>query len=211
MAGEDLSGRWIGSVRIPDLTLPLVVDLARDNAGDWVGSAILPGRGVKGAEIREIRVQGETVTFAIPRALGGITLQGRVAGDSLAGEMTQAGHRAPFELHREGKPQIDPPRRSTAIRKDMEGEWKGQYELMGAPRQVTLRLSQENGVGKANLVIVGRRVNQVPVDRVILDGELLLLESDSMRILMEMRLQNGGSLGGMFTQGPYEAAVTLNK
>lgn len=212
VSGQSLAGRWVGSVQIPEFSLPLVIDFARDNAGEWVGSAILPGRGIKGAELREIKVQGGTVSFAIPRALGGLTLRGRMSGDALQGEMNQAGNAAPFQLRREGEAQYEPPRRSTSIRKEMEGEWKGSYELLGYPRQVTLKLANEaSGAAKADLVIVGKRVNQIPVDLVILDGDFLLLESGATQITLELRHRGSGLFRGTFVQGPFEAEVELRR
>jgi outer membrane protein assembly factor BamB len=68
-AGEVISGRWEGSAQIPDGELNLIVDLSQQN-GAWVGSVIIPGLGVKGAPLTDIKVQPPDVSFAVKGALG---------------------------------------------------------------------------------------------------------------------------------------------
>ena len=61
---EAISGRWEGSAQIPDDQLNVIVDLAQEN-GVWVGSIIIPGFGLKGAPLTEIKVQPPDVNFAV--------------------------------------------------------------------------------------------------------------------------------------------------
>ena len=50
--------------RIPDEELNVIVDLAQQN-NEWVGSIIIPGLGVKGTPLRDIKVQPPEVNFAV--------------------------------------------------------------------------------------------------------------------------------------------------
>ena len=68
-AEDAISGRWEGTARIPDDELNIIVDLAQEN-GAWVGSIIIPGLGVKGAPLTEIKVQSPDVNFAVKGPLG---------------------------------------------------------------------------------------------------------------------------------------------
>jgi hypothetical protein len=106
---------------------------------------------------------------------------------------------------------VELPLRSTAVAKEVEGEWKGDYEMMGYARHVTLKLkNQQAGAAAAELVIVGKRVNNLPVDLVIQDGELLTIESHQPGIGYEGRLGKGGAeMTGIIKQGPLEAPITL--
>src|SRR5262249_27677249 len=62
---EDLiSGRWEGNARIPGDELTVVLDLAQDN-GAWVGSIIIPGLGVKGTQLTDIKVELPDVSFGV--------------------------------------------------------------------------------------------------------------------------------------------------
>ena len=68
-AEDVVSGRWEGTAQIPDNELTVVVDLAQEN-GAWVGSIIIPGLGLKGVPLTDIKVQPPDVNFAVKGALG---------------------------------------------------------------------------------------------------------------------------------------------
>ena len=68
-AEDAISGRWEGSAQIPDDELNVVVDLAQEN-GAWVGSIIIPGLGVKGTPLTDIKVESPDVNFAVKGPLG---------------------------------------------------------------------------------------------------------------------------------------------
>ena len=90
-AEDALSGRWEGAARIPDDELTVVVDLAQEN-GAWVGSIIIPGLGMKGTPLTDIKVESPDVNFAVKGPLG-IHLNLRLldANNKLAGNFEQAG------------------------------------------------------------------------------------------------------------------------
>jgi len=68
--GEDaISGRWEGTARVPDDELTVIVDLAQEN-GAWVGSIIIPGLGLKGTQLTDIKVEPPDVKFAVKGPLG---------------------------------------------------------------------------------------------------------------------------------------------
>jgi hypothetical protein len=124
--GEDvISGRWEGTARIPDDELNVIVDLAQQN-GAWVGSIIIPGFGVKGTPLTDIKVESPDVNFAVKGPLG-IRLNLRLldANNKVAGNFGQAGNRALVTLGKTGPPQVEYPPRNTPVAKELEGEWKG--------------------------------------------------------------------------------------
>ena len=84
-AEDVISGRWEGAARIADEELNVIVDLAQQNSV-WVGSIIIPGLGVKGTPLRDIKVQPPDVNFAVKDVLG-IQLNLRLldANNKLAG------------------------------------------------------------------------------------------------------------------------------
>src|SRR6266550_5168626 len=142
---EAVTGRWEGSVKIPEKELKLIVDLAQES-DDWIGSITIPGLDVKGAALTDIAMNGSEVTFSIKSALGGGSVgQARfkahlTTNDTLSGDFAQAGNTAPFALRKAGPAQVELPPRSTAVDKEFEGEWKGEYELFGYLRHVTIKL-----------------------------------------------------------------------
>jgi hypothetical protein len=216
-AESNLTGRWEGVVDVPGSPLKVIVDLAVGDGAASTGSITIPGLGLKGAELSDIVRRDSDAAFAIKEALssqsaGHATFKAQLKPDGkMSGTFTQAGNTAPFAFEKTGPAQVELPPRSTAVAKEAEGEWKGDYEMLGYARHVTLKLKNQNGgAAAAELVIVGKRVNNLPVDLVIQDGELLTIQSHQSGIGYEGRLGKGGAeMTGTITQGPLEAPITL--
>lgn len=218
-ADENAGGRWQGTVQIPGRELVFIVDLAPASGeiGGWQGSIIIPGLGIKGAPLSDIDVKGSDIVFSIKSALadpktGPAKFQAHFVGDGkLAGNFEQAGNTAAFALEKTGPAEVEIPPHSTAIAKEIEGEWKGGYELLGYPRKVTIKLKNNGPTGAgAEFVIVGRKENKLPVDRVIQQGEFLTIESHETGLSFEGRARNG-QMEGTILQGPLEIPLTLRR
>jgi hypothetical protein len=200
MRAEGPSGRWEGSAEIPGRILPIIIDLTQEKSGKWVGSAILPGLGIKGDQLTDLMVKFPEVSFAMPNVFGGVIIKAKIAADEMTGDFQQAGHTAPCALTRIGPAQWDEPPRSTAVLKELEGEWKGQYEMFAQKRQIALKVAnQKDGPAKVECTIVGRKENNVPIDFVSQDGELVTIESHAL----------GMTLEGLYRKAPDEFQTTL--
>ena len=218
-ADENAAGRWEGTVQIPSRELVLIVDLAAGSgdSGGWQGSITIPELGIKGAPLTDIGVKSDTVVFSIKSALadqraGPAKFNGRFVGEGkLTGDFLQAGNTAPFALEKTGPPQVEPPPHSTAIAKEIEGEWKGGYELFGYPRKVTIKIQNRGAEGAtAEFVIVGRKENKLPVDHVVQEGEFLTIDSHETGLSFEGRARKD-EIQGTILQGPLEIPVTLRR
>src|SRR5215467_1659889 len=212
-ATSPLEGRWSGRIQIPGQELILVIDLA--HRASWNGSATLPGLNVKGAPLTEINVQGDDVSFGIQAMTGpGVEapkIQARLSDKKLVGDFLQGGNTARFILEKTGAPQVEEPLRSTPVAKEFEGDWKGDYELLGYPRKVTLKLrNHPSQPVSAEFVIVGRKVNNVPVDRITQHGDFITIESSAYGLTYEGRLETG-EIHGTLLQGPIEIALALHR
>jgi hypothetical protein len=217
-AAQSPEGRWEGVILIPDRELPFVVDLARDRGGAWAGSIIIPGLGIKGAALSNIAVTDTGMTFAVAGSLastkhGPASFVARLAQDSIAGQMSQAGNTAEFLLRRMGPAQVEPPPRSTPVRVDLEDRWTGEFELGGYPRHVTITFENRADTGAtARFVIVGKQTTLVPVDLVIQDGDFVKLESATTRITFEGRyVRDTGQIRGVIELGAIELPLVLRR
>lgn len=218
-AADNAAGRWEGSAQIPGGELKLIVDLSQDQAKEWVGSIIIPGFGVKGAPLADLIVNHSEIAFSIKGALGdqraGQTkLKARYSADShLTGDFMLAGNSAPFVLTRTGPPQVELPPRNTVVSKQLEGEWKGDYELNGYPRHVTMKFANRDAEGaNVEFVIVGKKTNNVPVSLVTQEGDFLSLKSDEFRMTYEGRFRSEGrEIKGTLTQGPFELPLVMHR
>lgn len=206
---EDLiSGRWEGNARVPGDELTVVLDLAQNN-GAWVGSIIVPGLGVKGTQLTDIKVELPDVSFGVKGPLG-IKLNLRLldANKKLAGKFEQAGNRAPATLQKTGPPQVEYPPRNTSVAKGLEGEWKGDYEMLGYARHVSIKFANHADGATADFVIVGRKHNVLPVDLITQEGDLVTVDSNEMGFTFEGRLRDG-KLAGAIRQGAIETPLVL--
>ena len=208
-AQDLISGRWEGTARIADDELTVVVDLAHDN-GAWVGSIIIPGLGVKGTPLTDIKVESPDIKFAVKGPLG-IQMNLRLLPppeNKLAGNFEQAGNRAQVTLQKTGPPQVEYPPRSTALVKELEGEWKGDYEMLGYTRHVSIKFANHPDGATADFVIVGRKHNVLPVDLVTQEGDLVTVDSHEMGFSFEGRLRDG-KLTGAIRQTAIETPLVL--
>jgi hypothetical protein len=220
------AGRWEGEARIPGAPLPVVLDLAPAPNGGWAGSVTLPGRGVKGAPLDELRVGADgSVQASLAHALGGppselpTQLALRMLPDGrLEGDFRQGGHSAAASLRRSGEAQVDAPPPRTPLPPAMAGTWRGGYELGGVPREVTLTLSPPPaGADPATapageLLIVGKRRSQLVVDRLAASDRFVVLEASAAGLRLEGRWDGAaGTFEGLVLQGPFEAAVKLQR
>ena len=218
-AADAAAGRWEGSAQIPDFPVTVVVDLDHDAAGGWIGSIIIPELKVKGAQLSDISVRDADVEFAIKGVLadpqtGPAKFHAHLdATDAMAGDFTQAGNSTTFSLKRTGAAQVDLPVRSTAVAAEFAGKWIGDYELMGYSRHVTLTLANhEASAASAEFVIVGKKVNNLPVDLITQDGAFLRIESHEIGINFEGRLgKDGAEITGSYEQGPFELPLVLHR
>lgn len=211
-ASEPAQARWEGVVHIPGKELKIVIDLAQDSAGQWTGSAIVPGFGVKGAPLKDIVVKDSDVTFAVKGALGEPKFTGRLAANGvLTGDYQQAGNTASFTLQKAGPPQVDPPRQSTAVGKEFEGEWQGEMTFVGNPLRVKLKLENHaDGRATGQMVFVGKRETTLPVDLVTQEADMLTLELLEPGMTYDGRLhKDANEINGTFQQGPFEALLIL--
>jgi hypothetical protein len=216
---ETAAGRWEGSIKIPGGEFPLVVDLDQVDGKDWAGSIIIPGLGVKGAPLSDLSIGNSEISFTIKAALasertGQAKFRGRVTSvDHLTGDFLQAGNTALCTLQKTGPPQVELPRKSSAISHELEGEWKGDYEMDGYPRHVTLTLANHRLDGaSAQLVIVGKKTNNVPVELVTEESGFLTIKSPEFGITYEGRFRKeADGINGMFTLGPFELPLVLRR
>jgi hypothetical protein len=202
-------------VQIPDRELQVVVNLAKAGGGPWQGSIVIPGLNFSGTQLIDIAVQDSGASFGIKTGRGlDATFKGRFGVDgTFSGDFMQAGNRAAFVFKRIGPPQVEAPLRSTLVTKEIEGEWKGEYQIFGTPRNVTLKLANgaENSA-TAELVVVGRKVNNLPVDLVTQEGDLVTIESHQTGIGYEGRFnKDANEIKGTFMQGPVELPLVLRK
>jgi len=208
-AEDAISGRWEGAAEIPDDELIVIVDLVQEN-GAWAGSIIIPGLGLKGTPLTDITFKSPDVNFAIKGPLGAQLKLRLDANGKMTGNLEQAGNRAATTLQKTGPPQVEYPPRNTAVAKELEGEWKGDYDMLSYTRHVSIKFVNHADGATAEFVIVGRKHNVLPVDLVTQEGDLVRVDSHQIGFSFEGRLRNG-KLTGAIRQGAIETPLVLER
>jgi CubicO group peptidase (beta-lactamase class C family) len=92
-------GHWAGAIQLPGTALAFDVDLARGPEG-WKGDISIPAQNAKDLPLVAIRVQGDSVAFAIQGIPGNPTFAGVLtqAGPTIAGSFTQGGQTFTFSM-----------------------------------------------------------------------------------------------------------------
>src|SRR6478736_7592245 len=118
----DPSGHWQGAVQTPSMPVPFDLDLTKDAAGRFSGTLSVPAQKIKGLPLTKVAVEGASVNF---QARSDQPFTGVLSDDrqSMTGEFLISGNSLPFTLTRTGAAQIEAPRRSAALSKQLEGTW----------------------------------------------------------------------------------------
>jgi len=212
-AAEPAAGHWEGAVHIPGLEVPLVIDLAPDSAGKWTGSTTIPGFGIKGAPLADLAVNDSGVMFSLKGTFGDPKFTARLTADGgLAGDFTQEGNTAPFVLRKNGPPQVEPPRTGAAVRKALEGEWRGEFDAPANKVRARLTLTNQAVGTVAKFVIGYRKDTDLPVDFVTEEGGWLTVEASEYGVVYEGRFRaETNEIAGVFKQGGFQSPLVFRR
>ncbi len=96
------TGHWEGEISLPGTKLAIQVDLS-ETGGAWGGSIDIPAQGLRGFKLADVKVNGESVGFALPGIPGDPAFSGKLKanGKNLGGEFKQGGLTLPFMLTRQ--------------------------------------------------------------------------------------------------------------
>jgi hypothetical protein len=207
------AGHWEGKVILPNQEVKLVVDIAKNASGAWVGTIGAPGTSMLDVPLVQLRVEEATVHFAatVPQLS---TFEGTLSakGDSLAGSATDPRGSAPFTLARTGDAKVNLPAVSSALTKEFEGVWEGASSANGQTRHLVLRLAPgTDGLATASLLSVENGSGELPATTVTIKGKELLIEIRSVTASLHGTLGESGELGAEWVQGPVRLAVTFKR
>ncbi|MBZ5557465.1 MAG: hypothetical protein LAO77_09360 [Acidobacteriia bacterium] len=205
----DPSGHWQGKIETPGMDLNIEVDLAKNGAGALIGTVAIPAEHVKGLPLAKLVVEGRTVTFG---AREDQTLTGDLSDDgkTMSGTFSVAGATVPFLLTREGDAKIDPPARSAAIGKDLEGTWTTTVESTG--NRVALKLTNHpDGTATGSLINLSEGGLEIPM-RITQTGSSVTLETTVVAGTFSGTLNAAATeLAGTWSEGPVSKPVTFHR
>ena len=213
-AAAGLAGRWEGMIQTPAAPIVVVLDIAKTSEGGWVGSAIFPAFGVKGAPLKDLSVDGPALAFTVKSAMGEPKVAARLAEDgTLAGTYEQAGHSLQLSLKRVGEPQVDLPRPSTSIQKALEGGWQGLLDMGAFKMRLGLKLANgEEGPATGQLILLDSGDYTSTVELISQDGDNLELGVPAVNFGYEGRFDKAnGEVRGILRVGSLEVPLVWHR
>jgi hypothetical protein len=139
-----ITGHWEGAIHAAANDFTVAVDLARDDAGQLVGTFSNAAQRINGLPLWSASVDGRLVKLEIKSAGPAIqTFDGRLSPDgrTITGQFLVDVYAMPFELERTGAARIAAPPRSAAVDAKLAGSWAGTLELAGQALPLALTLT----------------------------------------------------------------------
>ena len=210
-APVDLSGHWEGAVQSPGLELGFQIDLAKNAAGELSGTISIPSENLRGLPLQTVSIKDKVVSFYARRDQ---PLAGYISDDgkSISGDYSIEGFTLPFNLTRMGDARIDPPVRSAAVSKELEGAWNGSLYANGGALRVSLTIqNQPDGSAIGRVVVIDQGGLQIPVV-IAQQASTVTLDAGVVPGRFSGVLNaEGAELAGTWTQGSIEAALTFKR
>jgi len=178
-----------------------MVDLSRDASGKWIGSIDIPVHGVKGFSLSPLTVDGKAVTFGMKGIPGDPLFKGTVSSDprTISGDFSQGGTTIPFSLAWKGEAKVEPPLKSTAITKDLEGSWEGALNVQGSTLRLVLDLTNGADGGAGVLTSVDQGGAKIPVTQIAQADATVKLVVSGIGASFEGTVANG-QIDGVWAQ-----------
>ncbi|MCK4858669.1 MAG: hypothetical protein KAT58_11915, partial [candidate division Zixibacteria bacterium] len=76
---NDIVGNWEGAIHIPGTELEIAIVFALDDEGDITGAIDIPLQGAKDLPLADIKIDGVSITFAMPDVPGDPVFSGIIA------------------------------------------------------------------------------------------------------------------------------------
>jgi hypothetical protein len=208
------AGHWEGSITVPSMELKVLVDLALDAGGQWIGDIDIPQQGTKDLRLKGISVAGRAVTFELTAGLGQPTFKGRLSedGKTISGDFVQAGNSFPFSLARTGEARVYAPAKNAELPAAFVGKWEGTLETPGGRLRLVFNLTSKAGSADGTIDSLDQGAMGIPMDEIsvtngtirisahVINGSYTAKLSEDGKTLTGAWSQRGGSLPLVLTR-----------
>jgi hypothetical protein len=208
------SGHWEGAVQTPNGDMAMIVDLAKNAAGVWIGSMSLPAGNVIDVPLTKVSIENNTVRFAMAEIPGAPSFEGKLSADAndVSGTATTPGGAAPFQLKRKGDANVKVPPASSALPKEFEGAWEGAIEAGGNRLRVVFKLSRAaDGSATGTMISVDQGGQEIPFSTVTVSDKQLQVDIRAIGGAYRGALGANGEIDGTWTQGPGSLPLLLKR
>ena len=207
------AGHWEGSVTVPSAELKVLIDLALDADGQWIGDIDMPTRGVTDMPLTGISVSGSAVSFNL---LGpnGPKFQGKLSedGNSLSGDFTQVGNTFPFTLKRAGEAKVAIPAKNAELPGEFVGKWEGTLETPGGKLRTVFNFANKGGSAIGTIDSPDQGTTGIPMNEISVANGSIKITVPLVKGSYAGKLsQDGKVLTGEWSQGGATLPLVLTK
>jgi len=208
------AGHWEGNVQAPDGEVAIMVDLDKNDKGEWIGDFDAPSRNVNNVPLASIVLQGSALSFELAGFPAKFEAKFSEDGQSLSGNMLfRQTETVPFQLKKTGPAKVTLPPKSSPLTPDFEGRWEGVLEAGGRSLRLVVRLEKAaDGTAAGAMDSVDQGANDLRLAGIIIDGLSLRFSLPMAGGSYEGKLnKETGELAGQWSQGGATLALTLKR
>jgi hypothetical protein len=203
------AGHWRGSLQIPGNTFTLDVDVAKNVAGEFIGTA--SSADAKNIPLAKITLDGQQIRFyaRADQAFSGVLSEDE---QSISGSIAIAGYDLPLDLTRTGDAVIAPAPTSNPITRQLEGTWSGALATPTRNMRLVLNLTNRpDGRSEGYFVSLDEGGMRLPV-LITQDASAVTIHLSGIDGTYSSVLNAAGTeLTGTFTQGGAGLPLTLTR
>lgn len=115
-AQTGVEGHWEGAIQLPGTALQIRIDFKSAGAA-WQATIDIPQQGAQGLPLQAVRVAASQVHFELPAGPGLAVFDGKLEGNTISGNFSQAGQTFPFSIERKAASAPAPAATSTPAAK----------------------------------------------------------------------------------------------
>jgi hypothetical protein len=210
-----VSGHWQGSLKVGSQDLVIVVDLAKNAKGTWIGSFSMPELGATDIPVDQLTVGQTKVHFVVTATPGSPSFDGNLSadGNELTGTFSDPQTKSPLTLRRVGTAHVKLPLPNTPLTKDFEGTWHATLGAGDSQIRMLLKLTRApDGTATGTVVNVDQGNREVPLTSIQQKDKLLEFDIRSVAVRFHGTLNAaGGAVAGEWSQMSHSAALIFER
>jgi len=216
-ASRTVNGEWKGTIKGPKEAgdIAIVVDLAKNSKGEWIGTFGMPELGATGLPLDKLVVREPNISFAFPGVPGAPSFDGTLSADGqLSGTFITGTSKTPLSLKRTGQAKVALPTANSKLAKGFEGAWWGSYDAGGPNRyHLVLKFSRlPDGAATGTFTNIDGGNVETPITSIDQVGSYLTFEVRALAASFRGSLNAAGTnIAGEWKQGANTTPLTFGR
>jgi hypothetical protein len=211
---DQFAGHWEGTVQIPNMELKIEIDLAKNSKGEFAGTFGSPPQNLKGLPLSTVAIDGRSVRLVLKAGSEVSTFAGVLSADgkSIAGDASQGGQSAPFNLTRTGDAKIAAAPKSPPITKELEGTWNGTLDVGEKKMRLVIAMANHpDGTATGTIISLDGSGMEIPIAMTQKAANLTIDVPAVGASYVGVLNAAGTELAGTWTQGKIVLPLTFQR